>query len=69
MMRYDVPRIIFINKLDRMGANPFTAINSIRNKLGLLCAPVQIPIGTDEKLKGLIDIVHEKAYYFDGVNG
>jgi len=47
MMRYDVPRIIFINKLDRMGANPFSAIQSIRTKLGLVCAPVQIPIGSD----------------------
>lgn len=47
MMRYDVPRIIFINKLDRMGANPFSAIASIRTKLGLVCAPVQIPIGSD----------------------
>ncbi len=47
MMRYDVPRIIFINKLDRMGANPFNAIDSIRTKLGLVCAAVQIPIGSD----------------------
>lgn len=46
-MRYDVPRIIFINKLDRMGANPFQAIASIRTKLGLVCAAVQIPIGSD----------------------
>jgi elongation factor G len=69
MMRYDVPRIIFINKLDRMGANPFNAIDSVRVKLGLVCAAVQIPIGTDDKLKGIVDIVHEKAYYFDGANG
>lgn len=69
MMRYDVPRIIFINKLDRMGANPFSAIESIRVKLGLLCAPVQIPIGADDRLKGLVDIIHQRAYYFDGANG
>lgn len=69
MMRYDVPRIIFINKLDRMGANPFNAIQSIRTKLGLVCAPVQIPIGSDERLKGIVDIINEKAYYFDGANG
>lgn len=69
MMRYNVPRIMFINKLDRMGANPFMAIDSVRNKLGLNCAAVQIPIGADESLKGIVDIIHRKAYYFDGVNG
>lgn len=58
MMRYDVPRIIFINKLDRMGANPFQAIDSIRTKLGLICAPVQIPIGSDDRFRGVVDIVH-----------
>jgi elongation factor G len=57
-MRYDVPRIIFINKLDRMGANPFNAINAVRTKLGLICAPVQIPIGIHDKLKGIVDIIH-----------
>ena len=57
MIRYNVPRIIFINKLDRMGANPFSAIDSIRSKLGLVCAAIQIPIGLDETLKGLINIV------------
>lgn len=69
MMRYDVPRLIFINKLDRMGANPFTAIQSVRTKLGLVCAPVQIPIGADDRLKGLVDIINKKAFYFDGQNG
>lgn len=68
-MRYDVPRIIFINKLDRMGANPFNAIESVRTKLGFVCAAVQVPIGSDESLRGLVDIIHEKAYYFDGSNG
>ena len=68
-MRYNVPRIIFINKLDRMGANPFNAIASIRSKLGLVCAAVQIPIGLDDTLKGLVDIIKMKAIYFDGANG
>jgi elongation factor G len=58
MLRYDVPRIIFINKLDRMGANPFNAIASLRTKLGLICAPVQIPMGADDRFKGLVDIIH-----------
>lgn len=69
MMRYNVPRILFINKLDRMGANPFSAIQSVRSKLGLTCAAVQIPIGSDDRLKGLVDLIHRKAYYFDGANG
>ena len=69
MMRYNVPRIMFINKLDRMGANPFSAIESVRTKLGLKCAAVQVPIGVSDKLKGLIDLVHEKAYFFEGSNG
>jgi elongation factor G len=69
MIRYNVPRIIFINKLDRMGANPWSAIHSAREKLGICCAAVQIPIGADDRLRGLIDIVKRKAYYFDGSNG
>jgi elongation factor G len=69
MMRYHVPRIIFVNKLDRMGANPFNAIQAVREKLGLTVAAVQIPIGSDDRLRGLVDIIHRKAYYFDGQNG
>lgn len=45
MNRYNVPRIIFINKLDRMGANPWSAITSLRDRLDLTCAAVQVPIG------------------------
>lgn len=60
---------MFINKLDRLGANPFMAIDSVRKKLGLLCSPVQIPIGESETFKGLVDIIERKAYYFDGANG
>jgi elongation factor G len=45
MNRYNVPRLIFINKLDRMGASPWTAISAIREKLGICCAAVQVPIG------------------------
>ena len=45
MIRYNVPRIIFVNKLDRMGANPWHCIAAVRERLGLNCAAVQIPIG------------------------
>lgn len=69
MSRYKVPRIIFINKLDRMGANPWSAIKSIRNRLNLTVAAVQIPIGSDSTLIGLVDIIKMKAYYFEGLKG
>ncbi len=69
MKRYGVPRLIFINKLDRMGANPWNVISSIRSKLGLKCAAVQIPIGLDEELKGLVDIIEMRAYLFEGKGG
>ena len=69
MKRYKIPRLIFINKLDRLGANPWTAIKEIRTKLELNVAAVQIPIGLDQSLKGIIDLLDRKAYYFDGPKG
>lgn len=69
MHRYNIPRIIFINKLDRMGANPWTAIEAIRSKLGINVAAVQIPIGIDQGLKGCIDIIEMKGHIFEGDNG
>jgi len=47
MKRYKVPRIVFINKLDRTGADPWKAIKSLQKRLNLLSAPVQIPIGSE----------------------
>jgi elongation factor G len=69
MTRYNVPRIIFINKLDRMGANAWQAIDSIRNRLGLSVAAMQVPIGYDQAFTGLIDLIKMKAFYFDGQSG
>ncbi len=69
MKRYNVPRIIFINKLDRMGANPWTAIEGARNRLHLKCAALQAPIGSDQSFRGLIDLVKMKAVYFEGKSG
>lgn len=69
MSRYKVPRVIFINKLDRMGANPWSAIASIRSKLGLTIAAVQYPIGADQTFNGLIDLIKMRAFYFDGLKG
>jgi elongation factor G len=69
MKRYSVPRICFINKMDRAGANPWRVIDQIRDKLKLNAAPVQIPIGAESNLKGMIDLVHMKAYFNEGEKG
>ena len=69
MKRYNVPRIVFINKLDRMGANPDRCIAQIRERLGLKCSAVQVPMGLENGLKGIIDIVEEKAIYYEGKFG
>jgi elongation factor G len=69
MKRYNVPRLAFINKLDRAGANPFRVIGAIREKLFLNAAAVQIPIGLEDQHKGVIDLVEMKAYYFLGDDG
>jgi elongation factor G len=69
MKRYNVPRLAFINKLDRAGANPFRVIQAIREKLFLNAAAIQIPIGLEEHHKGVVDLVKMVAYYFDGDNG
>ncbi|XP_048422802.1 elongation factor G-2, mitochondrial [Pyrus x bretschneideri] len=69
MKRYEVPRIAFINKLDRMGADPWKVLNQARAKLRHHSAAMQVPIGLEEDFKGLIDLVQMKAYYFHGPNG
>jgi len=66
MKRYNVPRIIFVNKLDRMGANAETAIIGARERLGLNAAAVQVNIGIENGLDGVVDLVKWKACYFDG---
>lgn len=69
MSRYDVPRIVFINKLDRAGANPWMAIEQIKARLDLNVATIHLPIGIETTLKGIVDLVEMKAVYFDGPNG
>jgi elongation factor G len=69
MRRYGVPRIIFINKLDRLGADPWKVIKSVKAKLNLNIAAVQIPIGVQNNHDGVIDIIERKALYFQGGNG
>jgi elongation factor G len=69
MKRYHVPRLAFINKMDRTGANPVSVVEQVGEKLG--CDPVlmQIPIGKEADFEGVIDLITMKALYFDGANG
>ena len=69
MKRYHVPRLAFINKLDRIGANPKRVCQELRDKLGADAIPMQMPIGVGEKLEGIIDLITMKAAYFDGRDG
>jgi elongation factor G len=69
LKRYHVPRIAFINKCDRTGANPFKVKIQLREKLGLNAVLIQIPIGLEDKLEGIVDLVTLKAVYFDGDQG
>lgn len=66
MKRYNVPFLTFINKLDRMGSNPARALQQMRSKLNHNAAFVQIPIGLEGNFKGIIDLIEERAIYFDG---
>ncbi|EKD37077.1 MAG: hypothetical protein ACD_75C01269G0003 [uncultured bacterium] len=69
MTRYNVPRIAFINKCDRTGANPEKVTRQLREKLDLNAHLLQIPIGLESDLKGMIDLTTMKAVYFEGPNG
>ena len=62
--KYNVPRMIFVNKMDRPDANFFNVVEKIKTRLGSNAVPIQIPIGTAETFKGLIDLVENKAYYY-----
>lgn len=69
MRRYNVPRITFINKMDRMGANPFRAIEQINTKLKTPAAAIQVPIGSEAELKGTVNIIDRVALYNEGKKG
>ncbi|HNX73734.1 MAG TPA: elongation factor G [Spirochaetales bacterium] len=69
LKRYHVPRLAFVNKCDRTGANPFKVKAQLQEKLGLNPAFVTIPIGLEDKLEGVIDLIQMRAVYFDGPNG
>jgi elongation factor G len=67
--KYKVPRLCFINKLDRMGASFENSLKSIHNRLSKNAVPVTIPIGLEENFKGVIDLITMKAVYFEGDKG
>lgn len=69
MKRYNVPRISFINKMDRMGANPFKAVDQINQKLKIHAAAVQVPIGLEDGYEGVVDLIRMKAIYNGGAKG
>ena len=63
--RYNVPRIVFVNKMDKIGADFDKCVESIRDRLGVKAVPIQIPIGSEASLKGLIDLVRMTAVVWD----
>jgi len=69
MRRYSVPRIAFVNKCDRSGANPARVTEQLRDKLKLNAVMMQIPIGLEDKLEGIVDLVTMKAFHFEGESG
>jgi elongation factor G len=69
MKRYNVPRLAFINKMDRTGANPNKVIEQLESKLGLTAIPIQIPIGAESNFEGVVDLLSREAIYFDGPKG
>ena len=66
LKRYKVPRVAFVNKCDRTGANPYKVKDQLIEKLNLNAVMIQIPIGLEDKHEGCVDLVEMKAYYFDG---
>lgn len=66
--KYGVPRIVFVNKMDRMGANYLRVVEQIKQRLGAHAVPVQLPIGAEEEFKGVIDLVKMKAIFWDEDN-
>jgi len=67
--KYHVPRLCFINKMDKMGADFYMSLDSIRERLNTRAFAVQLPIGAEETFSGVIDLLDQKAYQFKGANG
>ncbi|XP_017115962.1 elongation factor G, mitochondrial [Drosophila elegans] len=69
MKRYNVPCLAFINKLDRLGSNPYRVLSQMRSKMNHNAAFIQLPIGVESNCKGIVDLVRERAIYFEGEHG
>jgi elongation factor G len=69
MKRYGVPRICFVNKMDRAGANYLRCADMLKEKLGHHAVPIQVNMGAEDKFMGVIDPIEGKAYFFDGEKG
>lgn len=69
MKRYSVPRIAFINKVDRSGANPDRVMNQLREKLSLNPVMLTMPIGLEDRFEGVVDLLKMKAIYYEGESG
>jgi elongation factor G len=69
MKRYQIPRVAFINKMDRTGANPYRVVEQLRDKLHAEAFLMQIPIGAEENFEGVVDLIEMKAYTHGGVEG
>ena len=67
--RYRVPRIAFINKMDRVGADPVRVVSELETKLGHVAVPLQLPIGVEHGFAGIVDLVRMKAVYHEGAKG
>ncbi len=64
-----VPRLIFVNKMDKLGADFYASVKSVHDRLGIKAYPIQIPIGAENDFNGIIDLVTQKAYEYDGGAG
>jgi len=69
MKRYEVPRLALVNKMDRVGADPQRVVKQLKEKLDCDAVLMQIPIGKEANFEGVIDLVEQKAIYFDGEQG
>jgi elongation factor G len=67
--KYNVPRVCFINKMDRMGADFYKSFDSVLERLNKNAVVLQLPIGAEEKFEGVINLINRKAYYFEGKMG
>jgi elongation factor G len=67
--KYGVPRIAFVNKMDRMGANFFSVVEKMRERLGANAVPIQLPIGVEAGFRGVVDLVTMQAYVYHGDDG